>query len=64
MTTTLTITDLRIGLSSEQLTAVGSEGQVMLKTVIIDEDNVITSEAVEFFDTVALAQDEKDLRTL
>ena len=52
MTTTLSIIDMRIGLTEDQLIAVGSDGQVMLKTVITDEDDIITSEDVEFFDTV------------
>jgi len=62
MTTTLTIIDLKAGLDEEQLAAMGSDGQVMLKTVTTDEDNIITSEDVEFFDTVVLAQAELDSR--
>ena len=63
MTTTLTIIDLKAGLDEEQLAAIGSDGQVMLKTTITDEEGIITSEEAEFFDTVVLAQAEKDLRT-
>ena len=62
MTTTLSIIDMRIGLTEDQLIAVGSDGQVMLKTVITDEADITTSEDVEFFDTVVLAQAELDSR--
>ena len=62
MTTTLTIIDLTIGMTDADKLVVGSEGQVMLKTVTTDEDNIITSEDVEFFDTVVLAQAELDSR--
>lgn len=63
MTTTLTIIALQLDMTNEDKIAVGSDGQVILKTVITDEDGIITSEDVEFFDTVALAQAAKDLRT-
>tara|TARA_B110000879_G_C10677336_1_gene320334 strand:+ start:206 stop:412 length:207 start_codon:yes stop_codon:yes gene_type:complete len=52
MTTTVSIIDMIVGLTEDQLIAVGSAGQVMLKTVITDEADIITSEDVEFFDTV------------
>ena len=52
MTTTLTIIDLQLDMTNEDKIAVGSDGQVMLKTVITDEADIITSEDVEFFDTV------------
>ena len=52
MTTTLTIIDLTIGMTEEDLAAAGSLGQVILVTSITDEDGVILSENVEFFDTV------------
>ena len=62
MTTTLTIIDLTIGMTDADKLVVGSEGQVMLKTVTTDEDSIITSEDIEFFDTVVLAQAELDSR--
>lgn len=52
MTTTLTITDLKLDMTEEGLAAAGSLGQVILVTSITDEDGVILSENVEFFDTV------------
>lgn len=52
MTTTLTITDLKLDMTEEDLAAAGSLGQVILVTSITDEDGVILSENVEFFDTV------------
>ena len=36
--------------------AAGSDGQVILKTVITDEDDVVISKDVEYFDTVAEAE--------
>ena len=57
MATTLTITELRndLSLTESDLDQMGTDGQVMLKTVITDENGIITSEAVEFFDTVEQA---------
>ena len=57
MATTLTITELRndSSLSESDKDQMGTDGQVMLKTVITDENGIITSEAVEFFDTVEQA---------
>jgi len=54
MATTLTITELRndSSLSDADKEKMGTDGQVMLKTVITDEDNVIISENVEFFNTL------------
>ena len=52
MTTTLTVIDLKLDMTDEDITAAGSSGQVILKTIITDEDAVVTSENVEFFDTV------------
>jgi len=52
MTTTLTIIDLKLNMTEEDLTAAGSLGQVILKTSITDGDEVVLSENVEFFDTV------------
>lgn len=57
MPNTLTITELRndLSLTESDLDQMGTDGQVMLKTVITDENGIITSEAVEFFDTVEQA---------
>ena len=62
MPKTSTLIDLTIGMTDADKLAVGSQGQVMLKTVTTDEDNIITSEDVEFFDTVVLAQAELESR--
>ena len=59
MTTTLTIIDLKLDMADDDIAAAGSSGQVMLKTSITDEDEVITSEDVEFFDTVEEATEVK-----
>jgi hypothetical protein len=57
MATTLTIIELRndSSLTESDKDQMGTDGQVMLKTVITDENGIITSEAVEFFDTVEQA---------
>lgn len=39
-------------MTEEDLVNVGSSGQVMLKTSVADEEEVVLSENVEFFDTV------------
>jgi hypothetical protein len=52
MTTTLTIIDLKLDMTDDDLAAAGSSGQVLLKTSIADEDGAVTSENLEFFDTV------------
>jgi hypothetical protein len=56
MATTLTIIDLQLDMTNEDKIAAGSDGQVILKTVITDEDDVVISEDVECFDTVAEAE--------
>lgn len=61
MTTTLTITELRNdpSLTDVDKEKMGTDGQVMLKTVITDEDGVVTSENIEFFNTLEEAEKAK-----
>lgn len=61
MTTTLTITELRNdpSLTDADKEKMGTDGQVMLKTVITDEDDVVTSENIEFFNTLEEAEKAK-----
>jgi hypothetical protein len=61
MPNTLTITELRNdrSLTESDLDQMGTDGQVMLKTVITDEDDVVTSENIEFFNTLEEAEKAK-----
>lgn len=61
MATTLTITELRNdpSLTESDKDQMGTDGQVMLKTVITDEDDVVTSENIEFFNTLEEAEKAK-----
>lgn len=61
MATTLTIAELRndSSLSDADKEKMGTDGQVMLKTVITDEDDVVTSENIEFFNTLEEAEKAK-----
>ena len=59
MATTLTIIGLQDDMTNEDKIAAGSDGQVILKIIITDEDDTVTSEDVEFFDTVAEAETRK-----